>query len=326
MARLTTFYDDAFNDHLKSQKAVSKTPAENLDLATFAKRVGRMADTGAGITRIDLERYIGRNDLLRFNYLSRGLQAGKAVCRIYVADKFGGGGSWGTGFLISPSLIITNHHVIPDSDSASRAFAEFGYEADNNGLLLQGARFILQPQKTFVTSPVDALDISIIAISDLSDNGSTSIADYGFLRMNPGLNKVDEMEFVSIIEHPGADEKYIAIRENKVIKIGDEDPARDTRIWYESDTIEGASGAGVFNDQWQVVAVHHSAVAETRIDANSKTEVHLVNDEWVLKNDDNIYPAEPHYIANEGIRLVRSSLLYRLTLTMKVISKTILVC
>lgn len=271
-------------------------------MVNFAKRVGRMADSGAGITQVDLERYIGKNDLLRFNYLSRGEQAGKAVCRIYIADKFGGGGSWGTGFLITPGLMITNNHVIPDPQSASRAFAEFGYEADNNGILLQGKRFRLQPEKAWITSLPEDFDLTIVAISDLSEDGATPVSDYGFLRMNPSVNKIDELEFVSIIQHPGGDEKYISIRENKVIKIGDDNPAKDTRIWYESDTAPGSSGAGVFNDQWQVVALHHSGVAESRVNALGQAEVKLMNGTWVPKNEEGVYEDKIAYIANEGIR------------------------
>ena len=303
MYHFTTFYEENFIRELQNQKEIPKNQESDIRLTAFAKRVGRMADSGAGITVLDLERYMGRNDLLRFNYLSRGFQAGKAVCRIYVADKFGGG-SWGTGFLITPNLIITNNHVVPDKESASRSFAEFGYEADNNGIVQQGKRFKIFPEKTFVTSIANELDITILGVSNTSEDGVTNIADYGFLRMNPALHKVEELEFVSIIQHPGGDEKYISIRENKVIKIGDENPTRDIKIWSECDTAKGSSGAAVFNDQWQVVALHHSSVADSR-NNNGKVEVKLSNGNWVEKNDEDIYEEELCYVANEGIRTSR---------------------
>ena len=303
MSNFTTFYEEHFIRELENQKKLTKNQETDIKLATFANRVGRMADSGAGITVLDLERYMGRNDLLRFNYLSRGMQAGKAVCRIYVADKFGGG-SWGTGFLITPNLIITNNHVIPDSESATRSFAEFGYEADNNGLVQQGKRFKIQPEKTFVTSIANELDITILGVSDIADDGISNIADYGFLRMNPALHKVEELEFVSIIQHPSGDEKYISIRENKVIKIGDANPDKDIKIWYECDTAKGSSGAAVFNDQWQVVALHHSSVADSR-NNNGTIEVKLASGEWIPKNEEDSYEENLCYIANEGIRTSR---------------------
>jgi len=81
------------------------------------------------------------------------------------------------------------------------------------------------------------------------------------LRLDPNLHKVDELEFVTVIQHPDGGEKLIAIRENKVVKIGDpKSPKKNSFLWYASDTAPGSSGAPVFNDSWQVVAVHHSAV------------------------------------------------------------------
>jgi endonuclease G len=301
MAHLT-FYDEQFNEQLKSRKAASKILPTNGGLLKLARRVGHMAESGAGVTVVDLERYIGRNDMLRFNYLSRGSLAGAAVCRIYVPDVFGGGGAWGTGFLITPDLLITNHHVISDANAAGRSFAEFGYQADEGGIVQQGKRFRFLPEKTFLTSPEQELDMSIIAVAPVSDDGVSKLENYGFLRMNPGINKVEELEFVSIIQHPGGDEKYIAIRENKVVRIGDNDPAKNNKIWYESDTAPGSSGGAVFNDQWQVVALHHSSVVESRQNGQG-TEVHLQNGKWVPANPDNQYEDEPSYIANEGIRV-----------------------
>lgn len=298
-----TFYPDDFNDDLRSRKSGNSPLAGSTAAQYIAKRIGPMSDSGAGITVVDLERYIGRNDLLRFNYLSRGSRAGAAVCRIYVADVFGGGGSWGTGFLITPDLLITNHHVIPDEASAARSFAEFGYEAGETGELMSGKRFKLLPGKGFVTSPKEALDMTIVAIAPVADDGQVSISNYGFLRLSPSVDKVAELEFVSIIQHPNGDEKYIAIRENKVIKIGDTDPARDTRIWYQSDTAPGASGSAVYNDQWQVVALHHSAVVESRTAADGTIQVKLQSGEWAPKNDNDEYNEPLSYIANEGIRV-----------------------
>ena len=38
-----------------------------------------MIESGGGITDIDIERILGENDLVRINYLERGLHASKAV-------------------------------------------------------------------------------------------------------------------------------------------------------------------------------------------------------------------------------------------------------
>jgi len=56
------------------------------------------------------ERIIGDSDLMSINFLDRGRRAAAAVCRIKVPSD---GGAWyGTGFLVGPRLLLTNHHVL----------------------------------------------------------------------------------------------------------------------------------------------------------------------------------------------------------------------
>jgi len=316
MASPIATYDAAFREQLKALRDPVSTLGAALDEAPpplgqaippmtvgeLSRRVDQMAASGAGVSARDLERYLGRNDLLRVNYLERGLLAARAVCRIRVAAPFGGGGDWGTGFLVGPRLLMTNHHVISAAEEAARAIAEFGYEADANGRLRQGRRFRFAPQDGFLADA--ALDVALVALDPTSEDGAAALADYGFLRLIPTLGKIDEQEFVTLIQHPGGDEKYIAIRENRLIKKGDAESAeRDNFLWYASDTAPGSSGAPAFNDSWQVVAVHHSGVPEAR-DRDGRVEYQLVSGEWVDRElamrlpDDQV-----RWIANEGVRV-----------------------
>ena len=41
------------------------------------------------------------------------------------------------------------------------------------------------------------------------------------------------------------------MRENKLIKY------TDHTLWYQTDTVAGSSGSPVFNNSWQVAALHH---------------------------------------------------------------------
>ena len=50
----------------------------------------------------------------------------------------------------------------------------------------------------------------------------------------------------------------MALRQNQVVDIF------DLYVTYQTDTATGSSGAPVFNDQWDVVALHHSGVPEIR--------------------------------------------------------------
>jgi endonuclease G len=299
-------YDLEFLSGLKSLVKKKSIPKREDEITSLKMRVSRMSESGAGVSRVDIERYLGNNDLLPINYFERGLLAARAVCRLDVAQPLGPSEK-GTGFLISPRLLITNHHVIDSATKAADSIAEFDYQLDVTGNLKPIKRFRLEPEKAFVTSPTDELDYTIVAIAEVSEDGLHSTSDLAFLRLNPSLHKIDETEFISIIQHPEGGEKLVAIRENKLIKIGDssKNPALDNFLWYSSDTAQGSSGSPAFNDQWQVIALHHRGVPEQRMFGN-ELQFKLRNGKWMNANDIPDYQAdEIDFIANEGVRASR---------------------
>ncbi|MGE5498784.1 MAG: DNA/RNA non-specific endonuclease, partial [Syntrophothermus sp.] len=251
----------------------------------------------------DLERYIGTNDILPINYLTKGIIAANSVCRISTVDPLTGQKWWGTGFLISPRLMITNNHVIPSAEAAANTIIEFGCERDKKGFVAQGEQFELKPELGFITSPSTELDFTIVAVSDISRDGDAPLSNYGFLRLSPNPEKIVEGEFVTVIQHPNGDEKCIAVRENKVIQIGSDSPSLDNFLWYMSDTAPGSSGAPAFNDFWQVVAIHHSGIPESR-KAGKVIQYQLVTGKWVTQQEAKEVPDDQiKWIANEGVRI-----------------------
>jgi len=289
-----------------SLKAVINSEADTKSgIEKFSQRISHMVHNGGGFTPLDLERVLGNNDLVRINYLERGLIAAKSVARIFVADDFGTAGSWGTGFLITPNLFITNHHVIKSPQEAMRSFVEFGFESDIKGIPKQAKRFTLRPELGFITSNETEFDFSIIAISETSEDRAARISEFGYLRLNPQLHKVEENEFVTIIQHPEGQEKLIAIRENKVIKIGDRNQKAENRfIWYSSDTAPGSSGAPVLNDSWQVVCIHHKTIPSARLNESGIVEYQLSTGEWKTESEiESFAKIDIQYVANEGVRV-----------------------
>ncbi|MDP4193258.1 MAG: DNA/RNA non-specific endonuclease [Bacteroidota bacterium] len=265
----------------------------------------KFVDSKAGELIRYYERIMGVNDLLPVDYLSKGLIAAHAVCRICVADSLEGT-YYGTGFMIAPGLLMTNHHVISKVEEAANAIIEFGVERDQKGFPLPGIQFELKPDLGFITSPESALDFSIIAVSDVSRDGNSKLSDFGFLRLIPDTSKVKVGNFVSLIEHPDGGVKYVAIRENKIVQIGSgNDDAMDNYLWYQSDTAPGSSGSPVFNDCWQVVAIHHSGVPESRRE-NGETQYQSVTGRWVSASEAKQLPDDQiKWIANEGVRISR---------------------
>ncbi|RVP99220.1 DNA/RNA non-specific endonuclease [Sinorhizobium meliloti] len=227
------------------------------------------------------ERIIGQSDLMSINFLDRGRRAAAAVCRIKVPSD---GGAWyGTGFLVGPRLLLTNHHVLGNADEASQCEAEFGYEHDIDGVLREGVRFNLRPHEIFYTNA--ELDITFVAVTPLSNEG-VPIDRYGRLPLIPLSGKAIDGEWVTIIQHPNSEPKQIAIRASQIIVLDPEaapDVNLDHFIHYSTDTEPGSSGAPVFNDQWQVLALHHKAVPEPKKPGRSE--------------------GETVWIANEGVRI-----------------------
>ncbi|WP_036294998.1 DNA/RNA non-specific endonuclease [Methylosinus sp. PW1] len=294
-------FDDAeLRDQIRSGQAA---PRPTPDSARVVDQIVHRVRAGAGVDFDAYEALIGANDLVEINYLERGLMAARAVCRINAPALVGNGSEWGTGFLIGPRLLLTNNHVLPTPEDALRATIEFGYELDGSGRLRRSTRFALSPQDGFVTSPRNRLDYTIVVVAERSEDGA-ALADFGYLRLDARTGKIDTGNYVTIIQHPDARTKRISLRENKIVKYGDErDSSKDDFLWYSSDTAPGSSGAPVCTDAWQVVCLHHAGVPE-------RTIVNGV-EHWTLA-DGSTAPATTarrlegekiKWIANEGVRV-----------------------
>lgn len=228
------------------------------------------------------ERILGESDLTSINFLDRGRRAAAAVCRVKIPTD--GGASYGTGFLVGARLLMTNNHVIASRDEAGQAEAEFGFEHDLDGVLAEPVQFNLRPEEIFYTN-VD-LDVSFVAVVPFAENG-TPLERFGRLPLLPISGKAVPGEWVSIVQHPGGEAKQIAIRSSEILEL---DPKKvpginlESFIHYSTDTEPGSSGAPVFNDQWQVVAIHHKAIPAVPQDLRKKE-------------------SDPKWIANEGVRI-----------------------
>jgi endonuclease G, mitochondrial len=52
------------------------------------------------------------NDLMPFYFLERGKRRAEAVYRIEIIDEMDNTLGYGTGFMVSPTLLMTNNHVL----------------------------------------------------------------------------------------------------------------------------------------------------------------------------------------------------------------------
>lgn len=195
-----------------------------------------------------LEKIINSDDLLSIGYLEGGVAAGRSVARISVRDANGRLTSYGTGFLVSPRLLLSNHHVLPDRDSCVSTLVEFFYEDNLDGTPKRPLEYRLDPDAFFLAN--EELDSALVAVRGPEHD----LAALGYNRLVAGEGKAIVGDFVSIIQHPGGEKKQVAVRENRVIDLA------ERFIFYETDTEPGSSGSPVFNDQWEVIALHHASV------------------------------------------------------------------
>jgi endonuclease G len=246
------------------QALKSKTPFEvDTPQRTAARKA--LIDPRDGLA---LERVIGTSDLFPMAYLEAGLGVGKSVCRIEVRDHIGRVLGHGTGFLVAPSLLMTNNHVLEIADAARFSLAQFNYETDLQLLPRPIKSFRLDPDRFFMTD--ERLDFTLVAVEAVSAEG-VKLTEFAFLPLLAESGKVLVGEYVSIIQHPSGAPKAVAIRENQVNDVFED------FIHYATDTEPGSSGSPVFSDGWKLVALHHAGVP----DPNDSTR----------------------YVANEGIRI-----------------------
>ena len=250
--------------------------------------------TAETVTDEFLERVIGATrDFLAIGFFEKGTVASRAVCRI-VTNLGGGQRGLGTGFMVTPSLLMTNNHVLRSEDFARRSIAEFNFQLGDGGAQLPIVRFGLKPDAFFLTDK--ELDFSLVAVEPRAANG-LALASFGYCPLIGAEGKILVRDPVNIIQHPKGELKQIVIRNNTLLDLP-EQPPLDKFAHYETDTEQGSSGSPVFNDEWEVIALHHSGVPRTNaaghiLDRNGKV--------WPQGGN----PDDIDWISNEGIRTSR---------------------
>jgi endonuclease G len=256
------------------------------------------ATTGAfpgagGPARDDLvlERIIGGNNLLGIAFLELGTAVARSVGRVIIRDRVQTLG-FGTAFMISPRLALTNNHVLPDAQSARFSRMEFNFQNGVTGLPLAASQFALEPDAFFQTDR--DLDFTVVAVArqSLTDGSSPQLplSGFGFNRTFKDQGKILLGESINIIQHPEGHEKQIALQQNELID------RFDDFLHYHTDTSPGSSGSPLYNNQWEILGLHHSGVP-ARNDAGA-----------ILSVDGTVWDASQgemkiQWIANEGIRI-----------------------
>lgn len=279
----------------KIQQLPSDLAATKLGERDTSSRVRFRKSTVNRNDTFGLERIIGERNLFEVNYLAQGLAAAKPVCRIRIRSRAGKPLGFGTGFLVAPGLLLTNNHVLNSKASAANSTAEFDFELDSHFVQKAERKFHLRPDQVFFSDKV--LDFTFVRVAARAGD-DFPLANYGHLPLISSTGKAINGEYVSIIQHPEGKHKKLVIRDNQILALEDCDhDCESAFIHYTTDTEPGSSGAPVFNDQWQVVALHHKAIPKFQ---NGTNDI-LAKSGKVWTESDGV--EEIVWLANEGVRI-----------------------
>ena len=237
-------------------KSVDWRAVDGLDrLYERARRLGMVQEAADLLEDPDangakvLEKIIATNELLDVRFLQVGAQAARCIGRL--SRPVAGGLKVGTGFLVSPRVMMTNHHVISSREEALEMTWELDFFVREDHMATGPTQaFRLQPDGLFLAD--EDLDFALVAVEPVNDAGQ-SLADRGFHTLIPQSGKAIVGERLNIIQHPGGDPQKVALHDNKLIDVVED------FLHYRTDTQGGSSGSPVFNQQWDLVALHHAA-------------------------------------------------------------------
>jgi endonuclease G len=268
----------------------SVTPEENQKRKENRKDM--IASKAAEPVDFAYERAIGNNDSLYSNFIELIALTKRKVARIVIKENDKRVG-FATGFMVSKELMLTNWHVFQNKDMVTSSEAHFFYEYDTLGHPVDPVIFKMDDSKFYNNKE---LDYCFVGLAPKDVSNEYSLQDIGYLYLDRLIGKIGEVgvEKLNIIHHPLGDYKQLSIRENLFVGID------DIKIYYETDTAQGSSGSPVFNDQWQVVGLHHKSIAKMTKDGK-----------YYLDRDDNTIPeydgkidiTKVVWLKNEGVRI-----------------------
>lgn len=193
------------------------------------------------------------------------------VCRIEI-----GGRAKGTGFLVGPSCVMTNYHVMqPLFESGvapSQVVVRFGYHGGGGReVRLAGAWDVAHsPYAPFeATAPgtdvpaEDQLDYAVVRLdapagaAPADDKSSSNAPERGWIKLPEDSPSLLADAPLLIVQHPQGRSMEVAIETRGV----DSFNANRTRVKHRVNTDGGSSGSPVFNFDCALVALHHAGDA-----------------------------------------------------------------
>ena len=213
------------------------------------------------------------------------------ICRIELPTN--DGMSFGTGFLIGPDLVLTNHHVMaPAIAGSQKAHTPGGLTCDpkkvrlrfdykemddktpvNAGIEVHLAKdwlvdssphsaADLQPMPKQDTPTLEELDFALLRLAEpigdapiaLGKDTDPQAKARGWIDLPEADWPFEDQTSLFILQHPKGAPMNLALDLEATMKVN----ANGTRVTYQTGTEPGSSGSPCFNQFWDVVALHHA--------------------------------------------------------------------
>lgn len=183
------------------------------------------------------------------------------VCRIErsPADPLG------TGFLVAPDVILTNHHVIANQQLDTLQ-VRFDHKVLSDKTTLQSGTVhkVVQCVAQSPHSPVDLatvksrlptdqeLDFALLEVEGRPGEAQVEGHTRGWFTLGAQHHAFDNDALIVIVQYPLGQMMKVAM--DSLLSVN----ANRTRVTYRTNTEPGSSGSPCFDESWKLVALHHS--------------------------------------------------------------------
>lgn len=244
------------HNQLSPNKAFLDNLATRYQVPLITDFGDKSADIGPAIEwrgpdNVELQGFFkDKPEMMDVGFLKLAIERSASVCKIELPQL----NRHGTGFLIAPNLVLTNYHVLGFNDeevknNAANLVLNFGYITEYS-----------ENKQSFSLSKNSPI---------LSQSPTTNGLDYVLLQVDNEINGIQPVPYelnpptknmgIHILQHPQGATMKLAINNNGVTGIYNSDGL----IQYVTRALGGSSGAPCFNDDWQVVALHHAERAKS---------------------------------------------------------------
>lgn len=209
-------------------------------------------------------------------WLSRAIDIRNRVCRF--SFDIGRLLPVGSGFLVAPDVVLTNHHVVASVINGIRQAKQIRVQFDHYELTdgsVSAGTIVQTAEKWLIASaPHDPVDITV---HDLTTEPNPANLDFALVRLERKIGDENardrkrgwlDLETTAenaragapafIAQYPGERPMQLALDTGGVIGYS----PNELRLRYHTNTLGGSSGAPVFNQDWELLALHHAGDPE----------------------------------------------------------------